>query len=276
MAFNLFTLGNSIQKFYRTILGMRGHKAYSEISVDCIDFTKKSCEINVVFESLTVRVNVLSEKHYLLEACVYHFASLGYNLFFSSGNLSSSDVWHDTVGTEIVAAVHYRKPTLKILVAVNRDSLDDIVVFIRNLKNSSCSRQPLIDKLGKPVNNVGSEKHIDVRITHLDTVGYYLLLCHTTANSDYCVFLFSFMLLCRSDISKNSIFGMRSDSTGVKKNEISVFGFFAKLVSHILKHSFNMLAIGNVLLTTVSINACFGSFSVYFRKQFFNPGGISD
>ena len=44
---------------------------------------------------------------------------------------------------------------------------------------------------------------------------------------------------------------MLPDSAGVEKNKVGIFGFFRKIKARFAEHTLNLLAVGDILLTTV-------------------------
>src|SRR5690606_7492963 len=64
-----------------------------------------------ILEVLTIRIDVLSKQRYLLIALTCQLTHFCNDILWTATTLLASCVWHDTIRTELVTAVHNVDPS---------------------------------------------------------------------------------------------------------------------------------------------------------------------
>ena len=94
------------------------------------------------------------------------------------------------------------------------------------------------------------------------------LLNHASAKGDYASRLYGFEFFKGSDIAEHPVLGVFPYGACYKYHRIGIVGILAYRISHVLKHTFYMLAVADVLLATVGMYKGFGRDSLSFGKVF--------
>ena len=167
---------------------MAGHKADEIIALYLVDVAEqvgKIVDLTVVALCvLAVAVDVLTKKSYILVTALYKLTHLGDYILWATASLATSDVRHDTVGAEIVAAVHYRHPRAVGRLTVYRQALgNEVFLFFGAIKSFSLLKLGE-NKLGQTVKRGRTKHEINVRIAVLDGFLSVVLGNHATANAD--------------------------------------------------------------------------------------------
>ena len=89
----------------------------------------------VQIQIIAVGVDILPQQGDVLVTGGNQFPDLLQNALGITAALPAPDIGYDSVGTEIVAAVHYRYPCFFIIVTHNRNILCDCTVTAVNIDN---------------------------------------------------------------------------------------------------------------------------------------------
>ena len=134
MRHDLFAVSHRLYKLIGAILGMRGHKSYDKISVKGVKPSPAAAQSLWDFQDFSVGVDILAEQGNFLISVLYHLPRLVYDGLGIAAAFPAPDIGHNTVGAEIVAAVHYRQPAFNA-----RSSCGNILgnnSAARNVKNT--------------------------------------------------------------------------------------------------------------------------------------------
>ena len=129
MLCHLRTVEYSIGQFLCSVLGMGRHKAYPEVALYLVQFTQKLRKSHTLIKVLSVGIDVLSQKHYLLVAVTDQSPYLIDYILRLSAALSASDIGNYAVGAEIIAAEHYRHRCLEAAVTYLRHNSGEVVIL---------------------------------------------------------------------------------------------------------------------------------------------------
>ena len=103
---------------------------------------------------------------------------------------------------------------------------------------------------------MGAEHKPHKRIVLLQAFCHMLLLHHTAAHGDQRVGMPRFDVLQGTHIAEHAIHCVFPHGTGVKKDEIGVFGFFREAEAHFRQHALDAFGVRDVLLTAESADMC--------------------
>ena len=85
-------------------------------ALDAGDFVHAAQQLSksvLLAEILAVGVNILSQQRKFLIAVLHSSLNLAHDILYAAAALAATHVRHDTVGTEVVAAVHNGNPRSK-------------------------------------------------------------------------------------------------------------------------------------------------------------------
>ena len=221
---------------------------------------KQIGKININAEILAVGVDVLSEKGNLSVACGNQFAQLFFDLLRVSRTLSAADIRHDTVGTEIVAAVHDREPGLCTLRAKYRQSFCNIILAA-DIKYALSVRQYAIKQRRKTPQRMRTEQQIDLRIALFNLFNILFLLRHAAAQRDDDIRPLLLEMAQRADVAEGTILRMLAHCTGVEQDEIRLFRAACHFISHFMQHAANAFGIRLILLAAKGMRIGFEAFA---------------
>ncbi len=175
-------LRHGVKQPLRSVLRVAGHEAEQVIPRHFVQPPQKPGKIQTQPQILAVRVHILPQKGDIFIARRNQFAKLVFNGFRVAAALPSSHIGYNTVGAEIVAAVHNGQPRARTLAAQDRQSLGDFAPFVTgNVKNPLFPGQRAEQQLRKAPKRMGSEHQINVRIAFFDLFRNLFLLHHAAA-----------------------------------------------------------------------------------------------
>ena len=95
---------------------MAGHKPDQELPGDLGNFGQQIGKIDLFFQVFAVGVYILTQESDLLCTGFDNLAALSQNVLHFPAAFPTTDIGDDTVGAEIVAAIHNGNPSLQSLI----------------------------------------------------------------------------------------------------------------------------------------------------------------
>ena len=106
MVSDFAALQDGVQQFRRCVLRVGRHKPNHEFAWDIVDFLQELCKCQRLFQVFPVGLHILSQQHDLFVAVCHQLAYFPEDLFRVTAAFSATDIRHNAVCAEIVAAKH--------------------------------------------------------------------------------------------------------------------------------------------------------------------------
>ena len=192
----------------------------------------------------------MSQQSDLAVALCGEGANLLQDALGTAGALSAADVGDDTVGAEVITAVHNRHPRLVTGRAVNGQTLCDIACVTGiQMEGTLLGVHGFPQDLGESPQHGGAEEEVDVRVFPLYVFLAMLLGDHTTADADHQRGLLLLQMLELARDRKSFQLCVFTDGAGIDENQIGKGRLGGGGVAHFHCHTAEPLGIGFVLLT---------------------------
>lgn len=154
-------LGHSIDGLGQQIFGMRRGKE-DTLDTRIAHSAQQIGKTRLAKEIATVGVNVLSQQRNLAHALTHKPGNLVDNLLEGTTLLTTTDVRHDAVRAEVVAARHDRHPGVILRLAMPRHTHGVGILMLIRTDMALAIQKRLGDKLGHVSNGMGAENDVDV------------------------------------------------------------------------------------------------------------------
>jgi hypothetical protein len=236
------------------ILRVAGHEADVIVPRDGAKQVQQVGKIHLLLKALAVAVDVLAQQGDLLVARLHEALELGEDVAGLPALFAATDVGHDAVGTEVVAAVHDGQPCAELALAADGDVLHDDGALGWLHQHPLVLLQLLGDELGQGVDAVHAEDEVNVGVALAQLLHDVLLVGHAAAESDDKAALFLLQALEGAHVAENALLGVLTDGTGVKEDEVGILGLVAQAVADVHQHALDALAVVDVLLTAVAVD----------------------
>ena len=249
-----FAFRHGFEELFRGVLGVAGHKADDKLSGNVVHHADKVGKVHSAVEVLAVAVHILAKESYVLVAGGYKLSGLGHYGLGTAGTLPTTDIGHDAVGAEVVAAVHNAYPCLHAPVTDSGLTLGDAAVSGSGCEHSLFADKIALQKLGEAPELVRAEAygHNGVRVLHL--VGHVLLLDHAAADADYLVGLGLFGVVQSAHIAQNAHFRVLTDGAGVDDDNIRLGLIGGEAAAHLTEIAPDTLGVAFVLLAAIGVH----------------------
>ena len=106
----MLTPRHRVKKLLGRVLGVGGHEAQAKVAVNAVKPREKSGKVYLLRKPLAVRVHVLAQQGYFFIPGLHQSPALAVYIVRLAALLPAPHIGHDTVGAEVVAAVHGRDP----------------------------------------------------------------------------------------------------------------------------------------------------------------------
>ena len=103
---DLLGMLHHLDQLIRQILGVGGHETDSLQSLNFFYFLQKLCKGNGLFQVLAIGIHILSQQHDLYNAICHQSLDLPDDILRITASLPTTDIRHNTVAAEIIAAEH--------------------------------------------------------------------------------------------------------------------------------------------------------------------------
>ena len=184
--------GHHVKEPVGGVLGMAGHEADQVLAGDLVDVLQQIRKVVIQPQVVAVGVDVLAQEGNVLVPGLHQLPDLLQNALGITAALPAPDIGHDTVGAEVVAAVHDADPCLHALFPHHRDALGNGAVLIVHGKDPLPGLVDLPQKLWKFPQGMGAEHQIHMTVGFLHPLRDPLLLGHAAAQADHLLRVFLF------------------------------------------------------------------------------------
>ena len=181
---NLGGSGHGVEELFGRISRVTGHKADLEITGDLGDQFQQISEVNTTIQILAIGVNILTQEGNITNSTFDQFSALGQNILRLAAPFTASDIGHNAVGAEIIAAIHDGNPCFQGVVADLGDTFGDRACFIFYEIGALADKQHSMQNLGELPQVMGGEHTIHMREALLDPIYHMSLACHTAAQEN--------------------------------------------------------------------------------------------
>ena len=130
---DFFAFCHYLNQLIRKVLRMRSHKTDALQSFHFFQHGKKLGKGHWIFQSFSVGIYILSQKHYFGNSVCHKTFHFLYNGFRFPASLSSSNIRHNTVATEVIAAKHDIYTGFERIVALCGKILHDLIRSIPDI-----------------------------------------------------------------------------------------------------------------------------------------------
>ncbi len=243
-----------VEELGRRVLGLAGHEAHPVVAVDPVDLREEIGKIIACAEILAVAVDVLAEQRDLLITCRDQLAHLAHDLLRLAAALAATDVGHDAVRAEVVAAVHDAHPCAHAADAVDGDILRDAARLIVDGKDAAALGVGAVQKLGEAPLGLRAEHEIDVAVAAFYLFRHARLLRHAPAQADDLVGIRRLGVRELAEHPVNGFLRVLADGAGVHQHDVGALRIVGEVTAHLAQHSHQPLAVCHVLLTAVGVD----------------------
>ena len=179
---DVLTFCNSLDNLLAHIARMAGHIMNTLNAGNSIYTAQQLGEGILIAKILAVGINVLAQQSKFLVAILHRCLNLGNNIIDATAALATAYIRHDTIGTEIVAAIHNRNPSSKRALAYHMPFKLALVNSQIGINRSLALCQKFQQQTFKIVNIGSTQQQINLRM--LLTQLFAVLLCHAAGNTD--------------------------------------------------------------------------------------------
>ena len=223
MMTDFLTLRHSRNQFVRKILRMRSHKTDTFQAFYVFQHFQKLCKCYRMFQRLTVRVYILSQKHNLRHPISNQTFYFFDNCLRLTAAFTSTYIRNDTVTAEIIAAKHDIDTGFKCIISFCRKVLNNLVGTFPDVYDLLFGLEHFIKKLCILKNVMCTKYQINKWIRFLDLIYYMLFLHHTSEKNDLHIRIAVFQTV---QMTKSSIYFkvcIFADSTGIVDYNVRFF-----------------------------------------------------
>ena len=174
---------HGLDELLRKILRMTGHKTDPSDSRHRLHLPQQLGEGDLPGKASAVRIDILPQQHDLRHAVLRQLPDLRDDLLRAAAALPASDVRHNAVAAEIVAAKHDIHAGLESVLPLHRKILHNPVRLLPDIHHHL-----LVEGAGQQlrelVNIVGSEDKVHKAVALLYLLHFLRFLHHTAAEGD--------------------------------------------------------------------------------------------
>ena len=254
---DLFALCHGLEQPGAGILGMAGHKTDAEVAGNGVAQFQQTGKIGEILLIQAVGIDILAQQGDILVALGHQFFQFGNDHVGMTAALSAAHVGNDTVGAEIVAAVHNGQPCAGTRLSDGRHTVPD-AAFAGNVKHPLLLGDAAIEQLGELPQGMGAENDIHIGVAFLDFLGHLGLLRHTAAYADDHIGIFLFIVRGLTHVAKDPHLGVFPDGARVENQHIGLRLVIGEAKAHVDEHTADELAVGLVLLAAKGHHAAHG------------------
>ena len=233
---------------------MAGHEAEQEVAGDLRGCPEQVGEVHGLVQILAVGVDVLAQQGDVPVPLGHQAADFVQDDLRLPGALPPTDVGHDAVGAEVVAAVHDAHPRLHPLLAHQGDALGDGAGLVGNVEDAPPAGHQAVEQLREPPEGVGAEDQIHLPVGVLDLLRHVGLLGHAAAHADELAGLGPLGVHQRAQVAQHPLLGVLPDGAGVDDNQVGLRLALGELVPHLAEVAPQPLRVGLVLLAAVGVH----------------------
>ena len=224
MAADVRAVCNGVDKLARGVLGMARHKPDAVIAGNSVQHAQQRGKGDVFRQALAVGVHILAQQSDVLVALGHKLPELPQNIRAGTAALSSAHIRHDTVRTEIIAAVHDGKPGAERGIPPDGHILYDLAALGRHAQHAFARGQLFTQDVGQRIDAVDAEHNVHERIVLFEFFHDLLLLGHASGYRDQQLGVRLFQALKRADVAENALLGVLAHRAGVEHDQVRVLG----------------------------------------------------
>ena len=154
-----------------------------------------------------------------------------------AADFPSPRVRHNTVGAEIVAALHDRHVAFKRVLSIDRQIFNQPLIVIVNFDCPTAGFNEFLQQLRKMFDVVRPEDDIDLRIFFFNLFDNGRLLHHAAADRQNEIRVFLFDVFKIADIAEKAFVRVFPDTAGVHHHNASGLFVVCRRVAHFLQHT---------------------------------------
>ena len=204
---------------------MRSHETDTLQSLDLLDLLQKLCKSNRLIQVLSIRIDILSQKHNFHNTICHKVLDLTDDFTRFSASLPSSYIRNNAITAEIITAKHNVDTALETEFTLVWQLLYDLVGIFPYINNHLFILDGLHQKFRKFENIMCTKNQVYKTVTLFDLFYYFFFLHHTSAECDHHMWIF---LLISMQVAKTSVYFIVcifTDSTCIVNNKIRILGF---------------------------------------------------
>ena len=250
---DLLTLRNQVDELSGAVLWMRGHKADAKISVQRLDAAQKLGKVDRFYQALAIGVDILPQQQDLLVAHRQNLSGLLQDSVRLAADLPAADIRNNTVGAEVVTAVHDLQRRLHTARTADGQMLGNRIGSsfpLKAVNHSALTAQQAVEQFWQAVQHMGAKDQLHKGITAADLPDDLFLLHHAAAQTDNDVWICLFEALELPDHAQQSHLRIFTDGASVVEDNIGLLFIKYRLTAHIDQHSHDLFAVGHIALTT--------------------------
>ena len=187
-------------------------------------------------------------------AGLYKLVEFPQNVCACAAALPAAHIGNDAVRTKIIASVHNGKPRAERGIPADGQILNNLGALGRRAQHASGCLQLFAQKRRQLINGVSAEDKIYKRIMPPEFFHNILLLRHAARNRDQQPWICLFQALQSAHIAKHALLGMLAHRAGVKDDQIRILRARCKAKTKIGKHTLDLFAVIDILLTAVRVH----------------------
>lgn len=136
--------------------------------------------------------------------------------------------------------------------------LGNIIVVLRDVKNSSLLCEGAIEQLREFIYDMGAKSEIHITEMVLDALYNMGLLHHAAAETDNEIWVCLLVFLEPAHIAKDTVLGVFPHRTGVEENEVGLGRVVCELIPHFREDTVYFLPICHISLAAIGMGKAFG------------------
>ena len=233
---------------------MAGHKSQQEFTGQLGQFRQQVCKVYAAIEILAVGIDVLAQQGDVTAAAFHQLFHLGNDILRLAAPLPAPDIGHDTIGTEVVAAVHDADPGLEGAGAHHRQTLGNGAGFVLRGKDPFPGVQDPIQQGGELPQVMGGKDAVHMDVALADFFRHGRLAHHAAAEENLLAGMAALGMDQGAYVAQNPLLRVFPDGAGVDDNDVGPFLAVLHGVAALLQHTADAFGIGFVLLTAVGVH----------------------
>ena len=246
--------GHHVEQLVAGVLGLGGHEAQEIVAVDLVQVGQQIGKIIAGAQILAVGVDVLPQQGDFPEALGHQLPHLVDDPLRVAAAFPATDVGHDAVGAEVVAAVHDGHPGAGAALADHRHTLGNGAVLILHGEHPAPLGIDLIQQLGELPQGLRAEHQIHMAVGLAHLLGHLRPLRHAAAQADHLRRVGLLRVGQRTQIAVHPLLRVVADGAGVQHHHVRLGRIVGERTPHGPEHTHNVLAVGHVLLAAEGVH----------------------
>ena len=249
---HLFAVRHGIEQPGACVLGMAGHKPQPKIARHGVQTAQQIGKVNIQPQILAVGVDVLAKQGDLFVPRCDQLAQLLFDLLRAAAALAAAHIGDDTVGAEVVAAIHNGQPRLCAARAQHGQALGN-VILPADIEYALLPAQHTVQQRWEAPQRMRAEQQADLRIAFFDLLDVFLLLRHAAAQRNDNLRPPLFQMAERADVAECAVLRMLTHRAGVEQDKIRFIDIIGHFITHFVQHAADAFGIRLVLLAAESM-----------------------